>query len=93
MEHSFTIEQISQLFQCSRRTIERRLRSFGIPRARERYSSISDDDLKQGVTDLVQNNPNLGEKSIDGLLRSNELLFNDNPLEIFCGLLILKVFD
>jgi len=80
MEHSFTIEQISQLFQCSRRTIERRLQSFGLPRARERYSAISDDDLKQRVTDLVQNNPNLGEKSIDGLLRSNGVIIQRQRL-------------
>ena len=80
MEHRFSITAISQIFQCSRRTIERRLQNFGIPRARERYSSISDDDLKQRVMELVQNNPNLGEKSIDGLLCSDGIFIQRQRL-------------
>ena len=80
IEHNFTIKQISQMFRCSRRTVERRMQHYGIPRMRERYSCISDSDLKERVTSIAQNNPNLGERSIDGILRSTGLIIQRQRL-------------
>ena len=74
IEHNFTIRQISKMFGCSRRTVERRMQHYGIPRIRERYSCISDTDLKERVTSIVYNNPNLGEQLIDGILHSSGLI-------------------
>ena len=34
IEHNFTIKQISQRFGCCRRTVERRMQQYGIPRIR-----------------------------------------------------------
>ena len=50
------------------------MQHYGIPRMRERYSSISDCNLKERVTSIVRSNPNLGERSIDGILRSTGLI-------------------
>ena len=80
IEHNFTIQQISKMFGCSRRTIERRMQCYGIPRIRARYSSISDSDLKERITYITQNNPNLGERSIDGILRSTGLIIQRQRL-------------
>ena len=69
LDYNFTIKQISDLFGCSRRTIERRMRQAGI-NPNERYSSISDHDLQELVSSVTLHNPNLGERSVDGILRS-----------------------
>lgn len=74
LEHSFTIKQISQMFGYYRKMVEQKIQHYGIPRIRERYSSISDSDLKERITTIAQNNPNLGERSIDGVLRSTGLI-------------------
>ncbi len=65
LEHNFTIQQIANMFGCSRRTVERRMREYGI-NSRDRYSHISDSDLVTLVSSFVSQNPNLGERSIDG---------------------------
>ena len=69
LEHNFNIVQIANLFGCSRRTVERRMREFNIT-VHSRYSCISDMDLRNTVAAICSRNPNLGEKSVDGLLRS-----------------------
>ena len=61
------------MFGCSRRTIERRMRQNGI-NPRERYSSISDGDLQEYVSSIALHNPNLGERSVDGILRSQGII-------------------
>lgn len=69
LEHNFNIVQIANLFGCSRRTVERIMREFNIT-VHSRYSCISDMDLRNTVAAICSRNPNLGEKSVDGLLRS-----------------------
>ena len=73
LEYNFSIKQIADMFGCSRRTIERRMRQNGI-NPRERYSSISDDDLQEFVSSIALHNPNLGERSVDGILRSQGIV-------------------
>ena len=65
-EHGFTTAAIAKLFGCSRRTVERRMQEFNIT-MRSRYSNISDLELGRIVASICLRNPNLGEKSIDGL--------------------------
>ena len=70
VEYNFTVGQIADMFGCSKRTIERRIQQYGI-RLHERYSTINDYDLNELISTLAYNNPNLGERSIDGILRSS----------------------
>ena len=39
-------------------------------RVREVYSAISNDQLADLICSMLRQNPNLGEKSVDGLLRA-----------------------
>ena len=73
VEYNFTVAQIADMFGCSKRTIERRMQQYGI-RVRERYSTINDHDLNELVLTLTYNNPNLGERSLDGILRSSGII-------------------
>ena len=81
IEHNFTIKQISRMFGCCRRTVEQRIQHYGIPRMRKRYSSISDSDLKKRITSITQNNPNLDERFIDGILCSDGLIIQQQCLK------------
>ena len=48
VENNFNVLQIADLFGCSKCTIERRMQKYGI-RMRERYSTISDHNLRELV--------------------------------------------
>jgi hypothetical protein len=72
IQHGFTLVDTAKMFNCSVRTIERRLQEAGVTR-RDFYSSISDEELVEVVTDLVGSNPNIGEKSIDGILKGRHI--------------------
>ena len=69
LEHGFTVAQMAAFFGCSQRTVERRMQEHGI-RVREVYSAISNDQLADLICSMLRQNPNLGEKSVDGLLRA-----------------------
>jgi len=73
LEHNFNVVQIANLFGCSRRTVERRMLEYNIT-VHSRYSCISDVDLRNTVAAICNRNPNLGEKSVDGLLRSQGVI-------------------
>jgi transposase InsO family protein len=64
VENGFRINDIALMFGCSRRTIERRMRDSQLTR----YTNISDDDLDNLVTEVVQLYPQCGEKTISGRL-------------------------
>ena len=46
----------------------------------ERYSSISDHELHELVGSVTFNNPNLGERSVDGILRSQGIVIQRQHL-------------
>ena len=70
VQHGFKILDIADMFGCSRRTIERRMsRRFGIS-IRELYSSISDRVLVHLVQVATSRCPQIGEKTVDGMLRA-----------------------
>ena len=56
------------------------MQQFGIPRICDKYSSISDSELKERVASVVHNNPNLGEQYIDGILHSTGLIIQRQHL-------------
>ena len=73
LENGFTIAKIANLFGCFRRTVERRMREYGMS-VRQIYSTISDADLTDRITAIVMHNPALGEKSVDGLLHARGII-------------------
>ena len=79
LEHNFTIQQIANMFGCSRRTVERRMGEYGNS-SRDRYSQIGDNDLVTLVSSFVSQNPNLGQRSIDGLLRTQSVVIKRQHL-------------
>ena len=72
-EYGFSNVAIAQMFGCSVRTVERRLEEVGLTKS-DLYSNISHNELVRIVRELSEWNPNLGEKSIDGILRSRNIL-------------------
>ncbi len=68
VESGFRINDVAAIFSCSRRTVERRLREFGIRSCD--YSRLSDTELDEIVESIVSLYPRRGEKTISGQLRS-----------------------
>lgn len=56
------------------------MREYGIS-SRSRFSTICDSDLVTLVSSFIRNNPNLGELSIDGLLRSQGVFVQRQRLQ------------
>ena len=71
IDANFRLADIASMFGCSRRTIERRLREFGI--TSHEFTSISDHELDQAISDIVSVHPQSGEKTILGNLRSQSI--------------------
>ena len=69
LEKRFKIDEIAQLFITSKRTVERRMRDFGLSAANV-YTSLSDQQLDAVITDIQRDFPNVGCKRITGLLRA-----------------------
>ena len=67
VESNFRTVDIASLFGCSRRTIERQIREYGLS---HEFSSVSDSDLDRLVSSVVSVHPQCGEKSVTGRLRS-----------------------
>ena len=57
------------MFITSKRTVERRMRDFGLSAANI-YTSLSDQQLDAVITDIQRDFPNVGCKRITGLLRA-----------------------
>lgn len=68
VETGFRVADIATMFGCSERTVERRLQQLNINL--RVYSRITDEDLDCTVAQITKMNPNCGEKSITGRLRS-----------------------
>ena len=68
VDSGFQVKDITNLFLCSKRTIERRLQEMGIRLSD--YSSICDSELDELVRSIVSLHPQCGEKTISGQLKS-----------------------
>ena len=55
------------------------MQEYGIS-SRSRYSTISDSELEAVISSFVSSNPNLGERSVDGLLRSQGVVIQRQRL-------------
>ncbi len=66
----FKTNDISAIFGCSRRTVERRIMEYDIP---SMYASITDAELDEKVFRIVSVFPMCGQKSVDGRLKSEGL--------------------
>ena len=69
LQHNFKVKDIATMVGCSKRTIERRMATYGL-NTRTSYTQISDEELRATIHQLLQFNSNLGEKSVDGALRA-----------------------
>ena len=79
IDHNFSVQHIADMMHCSRRTVERRMQDYGIS-SRSRYSTISDSELEAVISSFVSSNLNLGERSVDGLLRSQSVVIQRQRL-------------
>ena len=70
IEHDFKVMEIAKLFGCSKRTVERRMQEYNITIR----SRVSDSELRSTVATICTHNPNLGEKSVDGILRARGIV-------------------
>lgn len=52
--------RLARHFECSTSTIERRLNTFGLSIRRIRYAFISDDDLTEIITNIINEGDELG---------------------------------
>lgn len=68
IERGFRINDITALFGCCRRRVERRLNEFN-PSA-QNYSLISDAQLDEEVMHISSLHPQCGEKTVHGRLKS-----------------------
>lgn len=73
LEHGCKINDIASLFGCSRWTIEHRLWEVGVS-VRKSYSQISDGALCRIVHGIIAHNPRVGEKRVDGYLRTQRIV-------------------
>ena len=67
VESGFTVPNIAGLLNVSCSTVERRMREFSIS-VRNKYSSVSDEELDNIILDIKRNFPNAGYKRMNGFL-------------------------
>ena len=68
VENGFRVKEISEIFRCPKRTIERRMNELSI-RASD-FSCICDADLDLKISNILSLHPQRGEKTVAGQLRS-----------------------
>lgn len=72
INQGFTVYDISVMFDCSRRTVERRMKKYGL--GVRNYTPLSDSELDNTVSEIVSMFPHCGEKSISSRLRSRGIM-------------------
>ena len=72
VEHGFKTTDMAQMFECSCRTIQRRLKEFNIEY--NVYTDISDSQLDSMVSDIVSRLPCCGIRSMQSMLRANGIV-------------------
>ena len=72
VEQGFKVYDISVMFDCSRRTVERKIRESGL--SMRNYTPLSDAELDAMVSQITSLFPLCGEKSISSRLRSCGIL-------------------
>ena len=72
LEHSFKVKDIAGMFGCCTRTIQRKMRDFGIDS--NRFSDIGDLHLDELVSEIVTRLPSCGVRSVQSMLRVNGVI-------------------
>ena len=88
IEQGFKIKDISDMFKCSRRTIERKMKYNIVFR---NYAPLSDPELETIVHEITSLFPNCGEKSVSGRLKSRRILIQRERVRDLCAKSILLV--
>ncbi|KAK3732013.1 hypothetical protein QZH41_016884, partial [Actinostola sp. cb2023] len=70
LDQGFSVPEISSVLGVGKRTVERRLSSFGLS-VTGTFSSLNDQELDDIVMSAQQQNPNIGIRMVKGLLQSN----------------------
>ena len=68
VESGFRIKDIAAIFNCSTRTVERRMSEVHI--SPSSYTAITDNELDNMVYEITSAHPQCGEKSVSGRLKS-----------------------
>jgi hypothetical protein len=68
IEQGFRINDISNMFTCSRKTVERRINEYGLSSVR--YTIMDEQELDRIVRDITVLFPQCGEKTVSGRLRA-----------------------
>ncbi|KAF6729719.1 hypothetical protein FQA47_009518 [Oryzias melastigma] len=69
LEFHFTVREIARLFCVSYRTIRRRMTEYGLS-VRMSYSDLSDQDLREIISNFISQFPDSGTKTVSGYLKS-----------------------
>ena len=69
LERKFKVGEVANLFGTSKRTVERRMKDFGLF-AVTTYTLLSDQQLDELIRDIQRDFPNAGCKRVAGLLRA-----------------------
>ena len=72
IDQGFTIYDISVMFDCSRRTVERKMKKRDL--STRNYTPLSDSQLDDMVSEIISLFPHCGEKSVSSRLRSCGIL-------------------
>ena len=70
VEESFRVKDISDMFECSTKTIERRMMQYGI--TLHNYTPLSDSELDTIVMEITSLFPRCGEKTVSGIVIQHE---------------------
>jgi hypothetical protein len=72
VESGFKAKTISEMFDCSKRTIERKMKKYNL--SLRNYTIVCDDDLDNIIGEITSMFPSTGEKIISGRLRSHGIV-------------------
>ena len=82
VNQGFTLHDISVMFECSRRTVERRMKNYGL--SVQNYTPLSDPELDSIVSEITSLFPHCGEKSISSKLQSRGIVIKRDRIRE-CG--------
>ncbi|XP_045182555.2 uncharacterized protein LOC123541208 [Mercenaria mercenaria] len=68
-DNGFTTTQMADMLHVSQSSVKRRLRLYGL-NIRQRYSTITDEQLDERVTQITRDNNALGQRMVQGMLRA-----------------------
>ena len=71
VDSGFNLNDIANLFGCSRKTIERRMKEYNIHRE---FTPLTDSELDYSILEITRLFPKCGEKTVSGRLKSSRII-------------------